>query len=162
LAELVCDTSPLQYLHQLGLLGILPDLSSGVLVPPAVVAEIAVGRGRGIDLPDLATQHWITIRAPVGLAPILPSLNLGRGELAVLAPAMECADAVAVVDDRLARQAALSLGLRLTGTLGLLLDAKRAGLVPAVEPSLDRIQALGFRVSARTRTAVLKLAGELP
>lgn len=161
MAELVCDTSPLKCLHQLGLLGILPDLSSGVLVPPAVVAEIAVGRGLGIDLPDLATQHWITIRAPVGLAPILPSLNLGRGELAVLALAMECADAVAV-DDRLARQAALSLGLRLTGTLGLLLDAKRAGLVPAVEPSLDRIQALGFRVSTRTRTAVLKLAGELP
>ena len=65
MAELVCDTSPLQYLHQVGLLGVLPVLATGVLVPPAVAAEIAVGRGQGIDLPDLTAHHWITIRAPL-------------------------------------------------------------------------------------------------
>ena len=53
-----------------------------------------------------------------------------------------------------------TLGIRLTGTLGLLLDAKRAGLVPAVGPLLDRLVALRFRVAAHTRAAVLKLAGE--
>jgi predicted nucleic acid-binding protein len=89
-------------------------------------------------------------------------VHLGPGELEVLALTGECADAVAVLDDRLARRAALSLGLRLTGTLGLLLDAKRAGLIPALEPSLDDLQRLGFRISAHTRAAVLKLAGETP
>ena len=56
----------------------------------------------------------------------------------------------------------LSLGIRLTGTLGLLLDAKRAGLIPAVEPCLDHLQRLGFRISGHTRAVVLKLAGESP
>jgi predicted nucleic acid-binding protein len=140
----------------------LPVLASGVLVPPAVVTEIAAGRGQGIDLPELTSHSWITIRAPVGPVSLPASVHLGPGELEVLALTGECADAVAVLDDRLARRAALSLGLRLPGTLGLLFDAKRAGLFPAIEPSLDDLQRLGFRISAHTRAAVLKLAGETP
>ncbi|MBI5649278.1 MAG: DUF3368 domain-containing protein [Chloroflexi bacterium] len=50
----------------------------------------------------------------------------------------------------------------MTGTLGLLIDAKRAGLIPAVTPYLDRLVALRFRVAPPTRAAVLKLADELP
>jgi len=55
-----------------------------------------------------------------------------------------------------------TLGLQLKGTLGLLLDAKRAGLVTTVAPVLDQLVALGFRVSRHTRAAVLGLAGETP
>ena len=53
-----------------------------------------------------------------------------------------------------------SLGLRLKGTLGLLLDAKREGLIPAIIPLLNQLQELRFRLAPYTRTAVLKLAGE--
>jgi hypothetical protein len=74
--------------------------------------------------------------------------------------ALESPDAVVVLDDLLARQAAEVLHLKLTGTLGLLLDAKQAGLIPAVSPLLDQLQALRFRLAPLTRTAVLKLAGE--
>lgn len=73
---------------------------------------------------------------------------------------IESKDAVVVLDDTLARRVAETLGLRLTGTLGLLLDAKRAGLIPLVSPLLDQLQALRFRVALHTRTTVLKLAGE--
>jgi predicted nucleic acid-binding protein len=52
------------------------------------------------------------------------------------------------------------LGIRHRGTLGVLLDAKRAGLVAAVQPILDRLQSLDFRLDARTRRDVLELAGE--
>jgi hypothetical protein len=76
--------------------------------------------------------------------------------------ALESREAVAVLDDAFARRIAETLGLRHTGTLGLLLDAKQAGLVAAVRPLLDRLQALRFRLAAHTRTAVLKLAGEEP
>lgn len=65
-----------------------------------------------------------------------------------------------VLDDALARQLAEVLGLRLTGTLGLLLDVKQAGLAPALAPVLDQLQALRFRLAPHTRAAVLKLAGE--
>jgi predicted nucleic acid-binding protein len=74
--------------------------------------------------------------------------------------ALELREAVVVLDDALGRRVAETLGLPLTGTLGLLLDAKRAGLVPAVAPLLDQLQALRFRLASHTRAAVLKLAGE--
>ncbi len=76
--------------------------------------------------------------------------------------ALELRQAVVVPDDALARRVAETLELRLAGTLGLLLDAKRAGLIPAVDPLLDQLQALRFRLALHTRTAVLKLAGEGP
>jgi len=67
-----------------------------------------------------------------------------------------------VLDDALARRVAQLLDLPLTGTLGLPIDAKKAGLIVAVEPWLDRLQALRFHLAERTRTAVLRMAGEVP
>lgn len=74
--------------------------------------------------------------------------------------ALEMREAVVVLDDDLAQRVAQTLDLRLTGTPGLLIDAKKAGLIPAIAPVLDQLQALRFRVSPHTRAAVLKLAGE--
>ena len=86
--------------------------------------------------------------------------NLGAGEAEALMLALELREAVVVLDDALARRVAETLGLNVTGTLGLLLDAKRAGLITAVGPLLDQLEALRFRLAPHTRTAVLKLAGE--
>jgi len=58
LSELICDTTVVQYLHQLHLLQILPALGSPIVLPEAVVAELHLGRERGIDLPDLGTLAW--------------------------------------------------------------------------------------------------------
>ena len=66
-----------------------------------------------------------------------------------------------ILDDAMARRAAETLNLKFTGTMGLLLDAKRAGLIPAIKPLLDQLQVLRFRLAPATRTAVLALAGEL-
>ncbi len=51
--EVICNTSALQYLHQLGLLHLLRDLYGSVTVPEAVVREIAAGRQQGVDLRGL-------------------------------------------------------------------------------------------------------------
>jgi predicted nucleic acid-binding protein len=162
LPELICDTSPFQYLHQLGLLHILPALSQAVIIPPAVVDELAAGRELGVDLPDPTGLAWITIRRPVSAAAIPLITDLGPGETEVLMLALELSATVLVLDDALARQVAHSLNLKLTGTLGILLDAKRAGLIDTVAPALDQLQKLRFYLAPHTRTAVLKLAGELP
>jgi predicted nucleic acid-binding protein len=162
LPEAICNTSPIQYLHQLGELHLLSALAGTVFVPPAVVAEIATGRERGVDLPDLDALDWVVVRSPAGRASLRLVRDLGPGETEVLAVALESPDAVAVLDDGLARQVAQSLGIRVTGTLGILLEAKRAGLLHAVGPLLDRLQALHFRVAPATRLAVLRLAGENP
>ena len=112
------------------------------------------------DLPDPGQFPSIEIRRPHS-APALPlASDLGPGESGVLALALESADAAVILDDALARRVAASLRLPLTGTLGLLLDAKRRGLLPAVAPCLDQLDGLRFRLAPHTRAAVLRLAGE--
>src|SRR5262249_262002 len=147
LGEVICSTSPMQYLHQAGCLTILPALVGTVLIPAAVDAELAVGRSLGLDLPDPAQLSWVTIRPSTCAVPTSLPAVLGAGEAAVLTIALGCVDPVVILDDSLARRAAQSLGLRLTGTLGLLLDAKRAGLITTISPVLDTLQALRFRLS---------------
>jgi len=67
LPEVICNTYPLQYLHQLGRLDLLPSLVSRVLVPTAVAAELAEGQRLGLDLPTPENLPWVDLReAPQG------------------------------------------------------------------------------------------------
>lgn len=159
--DLICDTSPLQYLHQLGRLDLLPELTEQVWVPPVVVDELADGREQGVDLPVPQNHTWITIQSPDS-APARPLVtDLGPGEREVLALALESSDCVAVLDDKVARRAARRLDLDFTGTLGLLLDAKTADLIEAVAPFLDRLDDLNFHLAPDTRRLILRRAGEM-
>jgi predicted nucleic acid-binding protein len=87
-------------------------------------------------------------------------MDLGPGETEVLALALESTDAIVILDDALARQMATTLAIRFRGSLGLLLDAKQAGLVAAITPLLDQLQALEFHLSSETRQLILDLASE--
>jgi uncharacterized protein len=160
LPEVVCNTSPIQYLHQLGLIHLLPALVGRVIVPPAVVDELLEGRALGVNLPDLTALDWVEIRRPVSVAAEPLITDLGSGETEVLMLALELCDAVVVLDDALARRVAHTLEIRITGTLGILLDAKHAGLISTIGPILDQLQDLRFRLASQTRAAVLKIAGE--
>ncbi len=158
--EVICNTSPLQYLHQIGQLSILFTLAGHVIVPPAVLSELSEGRSRGVDLPSLDGLAWVAARTPVSAPTTALIADLGPGETQVLLLALEMPGAVVVLDDARARRVAELRHIPLIGTLGLLLDAKRAGSISAVKPCLDELQVLGFRLAAQTRAAVLKLAGE--
>jgi len=160
LPDIVCDTSPIQYLHQIDLLHLLPALAGRIFIPPAVLHELEEGRSIGIDLPDVKTLAWLTVCSPTDAATMPFEHDLGPGETEVLILAMEMSGVVAVLDDGLARREADRRGIAVIGTLGLLLNAKRAGLVVSVKEQIDRLQFHRFRVSPVTRAAVLKLAGE--
>ena len=67
---------------------------------------------------------------------------------------------MAGLDDFRARQLAEELGLNVVGTLGVLLRAKRSGLLPAVKPTMDDVVSQGFRLAPDLYQAVLELAGE--
>jgi len=74
--------------------------------------------------------------------------------------AAEIDDVVVVLDDGLARSVADRRRIPVIGTLGLLINAKRAGLVSSLKEQIDRLQTKRFRVSPLTRALVLKLAEE--
>ncbi|MFB3766618.1 MAG: DUF3368 domain-containing protein [Methanotrichaceae archaeon] len=160
LHKVICNTSPLQYLHQIGQLRILPALVGSIIVPPSVQAELDTGIAKGLDLPKLENLSWVKIQVPISAKAEPLITDLGSGESQVLMLALEMPGSIALLDDALARRIATAKGIPIRGTLGLLLDAKCAGHLEEVEPSIDRFQELGFRLAKQTRGAVLKLAGE--
>jgi uncharacterized protein len=156
----VCNTSPLQYLHQTGLLTLLPALYGRLFVPPAVAAEIDAGRARGVDLPVLPGLPWLSVQ-PLQATALLPAVtDLGAGEREVLALSTEIHGALAILDDGLARRYAGLLGVPFTGTVGLLIRAKKEGLLPAVRPVLEQLVSLRFRLDPATRAGILRLVEE--
>jgi predicted nucleic acid-binding protein len=160
LADVIVNSSPLQYLHQVGQLGLLQKLFERIIVPDAVAAEIAAGRRLGVSLPEPEALEWIDLRSPASRAGGLLSWDLGAGESAVLSLALEHPGSWVVLDDKLARQAAVHLNLPLLGTAGILLRAKDAGHLRAVKPVLNQFAALGFRLTPETMRSILDLARE--
>jgi uncharacterized protein len=135
--EAVCNTSPIQYLYQVGFLSLLEEFYARILIPPAVAAELEQGRRRGIDLPDIGPLPWVKIQAPEGLdrAPVVT--DLGGGEKEVLALGLQIPGAVIILDERLARPYAGSLKLTFTGTLGILLRENRKVEYPRLRQCLQ-------------------------
>jgi len=158
--EVIVNTSPIQYLFQLGLLDLLPELYGEVVVPEGVVCELGSGVDRGVLLPDLDSLSWLRIRKARSAAVLILAAGMGAGEREVLALALEIEDPLVILDDALARRFAQRLNLPLTGTLGLLLRAKQRGRIEAIQPYLDRLESLRFRLDPSTRSSVLALAQE--
>lgn len=155
----ISDTGPLSYLHRLQRLDILRQFYGRVIVPPAVVAELNVGLRLGRDLPDITTFPWIELRAPS--ADALKGIEgLGGGETEGIAIARTMKNALLLLDDGQARRIATAFGLRISGTIGVLLVAKEKGIIESVRPELDRLESFGFRLAAPVRLAVLQKAGE--
>ena len=158
--DVVTNTSPLLYLHQLRLLELLPRLYGRVVVPTAVAEELAEGGRRGHDVPTPSALEWIDL-VPAPAAAILALVtDLGEGERAAIALAMSRKSDLLLIDDGLARRHAKLVGLTFTGTLGILLRAKEQRHIGALAPLIERLTELGFRLAPETRAAVLKLANE--
>ncbi len=104
--DIVCDTSPIQYLHQIELLHLLPALAGRIFIPSAVLHGLEEGRSCGIDLPDVKALAWLTVRSPSAAQSTPFHKELGLGETEVLMQAMEMNGVVAVLDDGLARKEA--------------------------------------------------------
>jgi predicted nucleic acid-binding protein len=150
----------LSALHQVNQLFILPALSTAVIIPAAVDRELAAGRSSGRNVPDTAFLSWAVIRSPIATLPLPDAAQLGAGESDALWLALESPDSIVVLDDGPARRVAAQLALPFTGTLGLLVDAKKRGVIPAVRAVLDKLEYHGFHMSPGLREVILRAAGE--
>jgi uncharacterized protein len=160
---LVCDTTIPLYLGRIGQIDLLPALFASVYIPEQVCLELDMGRVLRPDTVDPRSLVWIElVPVPQALIDSLPPNRLGTGERAVIAYVQGHRGYVAGMDDLRARQLAEAIGLKVTGTLGILLRAKQAGLIPAVKPLVDDVTSQGFRLSPDLHRDVLGLAGETP
>ncbi|HEU0020927.1 MAG TPA: DUF3368 domain-containing protein [Dehalococcoidia bacterium] len=156
----IANTSPLLYLHQAGCLNILKGLYGYVIVPRAVQGELEEGSRQGFDVPDVTALEWLQVR-PVASAVLVPALiDLGPGEAEVIALGLELANSLLILDDQLARRIANLRNLKYTGTLGVLVRAKRAGLISSVSAVVATLRGKGMWLSDAVLEAALRLSGE--
>lgn len=144
----IVNATPFIGLAKLGRLDLLQNDAGSrvVLLPDAVVREVQAGPTDDPAVQSLARLGtWgVTPLAPITLSDRLTPFRLDRGESAVLTEALARSGSVAVIDDGAGRAAARALGLPLTGTLGVLIRARRSGRLPALAPVIRDLQAAGI------------------
>lgn len=146
----VTDTTCLIALDKLGRLDILPALFD-VHAPEAVAAEFG-HRPPWLTVTSVDEVEVVALRS-------LRALDLGEAEAIVLAQTLP--DARLLLDDARGRATAHALGFRVTGTGGVLVEAKAAGLVPLVRPLLDALRTVhDFRLGDPVYEALVRRAGE--
>jgi predicted nucleic acid-binding protein len=147
----VADSSALIAFHQIGRLELLQAVLGRVAVPPAVAREVAPSLG--------ALPAWVEVRrAPPH--PALPTY-LDDGERDAIALALHLGASTIVLDELPGRRVAMGLGLEVVGSLGLLVRAKRAGLIHDVRPIMDAMLFWGLFASDSLYRQILAAAGEL-
>lgn len=152
--RVVINASPLITLFRAGLHPLLPQLFSELYVPEAVWDEVIHG---GHDDParhGLVEAEWVQ-KITTSVAPDVLTWNLGAGETAVLSHVLRNRGCFAIVDDRAARRCAHILNIHQFGTAGVIVLAKRHGLIDSVENGLRQLQHAGLWLS---ETMVRELA----
>ena len=158
----VSDTSPISGLIKIGKLHLLNQLYGTLLIPPSVLNEVMALEDFGYEVALIMNSTWIFSQSPTDASLVQffqSNLDLGEAEAIVLAKEMN-AD-VLLIDERKGVEIAKRVGLKSIGLLGVLLQAKRSGIITAVKPVLDElISKGGFWISGKVRNEVLVLADE--
>ena len=159
--SVVSNSGPLIGLAAVSRLHLLKDLYGFALIPDAVYEEVA---GAGHDRPgaaELEEAKWLQ-RVAVNPPPDRLLLEeLGRGEAEAITLAVHLKARLLVLDDRKARRIAeIAYGIRVKGVAGILVSAKRKGLLSEVIPVLDAMRTAGYYLSERVLSAVRQEAGE--
>ncbi len=155
----VLNASPLIVLARVGQEHLFHTLADEVVVPRAVAVEIEAGPADDPARQVIAGGHLTIVEAvPV---PEILAWDLGAGEAAVLSYALRKAGWTVIVDDAAARKCARSFGLRLKGTLAVVILAKQRGLIPSATDILRSLLNIGFRLDENVlREALFRAVGE--
>ncbi len=157
--KVVSNSGPLIALARIDRLDLLPGLFDHIVIPSSVLQEVTADPQRcGAD--TLGSAPWLRV-APVedqtAVAVLRFSLDRGESEAIVLARQL---GALLLIDERRGRTIATSLAVPRTGTIGILLAAKRAGLIEGVTPLLHGLIEAGVRISQTLYLEARTLAGE--
>ncbi|EDZ94421.1 MAG: DUF3368 domain-containing protein [Limnospira sp. PMC 1291.21] len=160
----ISDTSVITNLAAIHHLKLLSQLYHQVTIPESVYRELV-----DIDPPVPGTLEvqgaaWLKVRALVNRSVVEQLQNevrLDPGEAEAIALAIELQADLLLIDERRGRAEADRLGIKITGLLGILVEAKQKNLITAVKPLMDALIATSeFRVSSALYNQILNMVNE--
>lgn len=147
---IIADASCLILLEKIEMLDILRRLFGKITVTRDVADEF------GKDIPE-----WIIINNPKDkIGVLILESSVDRGEASSIALALETPQSLLIIDDLKGRRLANRFGINITGTFGILVDAKNERIIPQIKPVLEKIQKTNFRFSKHLENEILRLSGE--
>lgn len=159
---IVSDTSVISNLKLIGELDLLHQLYGEIIIPGMVKEELLKLQDFGIDILSLDLFHSINLLTPSDKELVNRLMDsLDAGESAAIALATELKAHYLAIDERAGRRTAKSLGINIIGLIGILIQAKEAGLVPVIKPLLDKlIHKVQFYLSDKFYNQILQKVGE--
>jgi predicted nucleic acid-binding protein len=158
--QVVVNASPLICLCKSGLSNILPSLFDEIVIPAPVYEEVTAKGDIEPDLIRLSASNRINKADGIVIPTSITAWDLGEGESSVVAFAIENPQFYAVIDDLEARRCAIASGCRYTGTVGVILLAKRRGIILSVKDCLFKLRSAGLWLSDDFIKAVCQKAEE--
>lgn len=152
----VSDTSVLIAYESLGKLHILKKIFQQIIIPEGVYKELKVEKG------EFVLENWIIVKkiANTDLFRRL-YLDLGEGESEAITLSIEEQADFTLLDDKEARKEAIDSDLKVIGTAGILLSAKRKGLISSVMEEIRKLEErINFRLSGDLKQYIKEQAGE--
>lgn len=161
MSRIVCNTGPSIALGLLDRLDLLKSLLSEVLIPEAVQREIEQGGVNQLGLESFRRADWIRVVPLTGGRDVLLESLLDVGEAAVISLAREQGVTTVLIDERKGRKVARDIhGLQVIGTVRILVEAKRNGLLAEVASSFKKLRQEGYWIHDTIIQAALREAGE--
>ena len=159
--KVIVNSTPLIALSKANQLELLHRIYGEITIPQAVFNEVT--QKNDLVKNEVASASWIhieTVRDMKAKRMYRAKLHDGEVEVMILAQEDPKADLV-ILDDNAAKKTAKFLGLTVTGTLGVILKAKKLGFIQNVSDLLDKLLDNGFYVSPEIQNLVKAEAGEL-
>ncbi len=156
---IISDTSPITNLIQLDKLDLLKRLFSTIIIPNEVYEELVVYENQRIIMDSVDWITVISVSDTEKVELLKQELDAGEAEAIVLAKELNCN--FLLIDERKGREIAQSQNIRITGLLGILIQAKRRGFIPLLRPLLERlVNEIGFRVNRNLFEHILREVNE--
>ena len=144
--RVIPDTSCLILLKKIGAIELLSQLYDEILITETVLEEFKESLPNSFKVVPFKDRDFFSILCQ----------QLDPGEASVISLAGETSDFLMVLDDLKGRKIAAALDLNFTGTLGLIIKAKRIGLITKIEPYVEKLIAAGIRISPQVLTEIKK------
>lgn len=160
LKQWVINASPIIALARINLAFLFFELAETIRIPSGVIEEINQGPDNDFAKAWI-NKHGIERSVTVGtISNKIVAWDLGKGETEVIQWACVHPGSTVILDDRAARNCAVSLGIHVMGTIGVILSAKKHNKLTAVKPILFDLDQNGFRICPELMRAALDIAKE--